>query len=245
MKGIVLAGGAGTRLHPLTRVTSKQLLPIYNQPMVLYPINTLVKAGIKDILLIIAPNNAGDFLKLLGNGAKYGCKITYEIQEKPAGIAQALQIGANFIGSDNVALILGDNLYGDDFTEDLKSFKTGGKIFAKQVNDPQRFGVVEFDKNMKAISIEEKPCQPKSNYAVTGLYLYDNTCIKKAEKITPSARGELEITDINNLYLKEGSLSVTFVNSYWLDCGTFESLFEANRLMREKHLANKNNTIKM
>lgn len=162
MKGIVLAGGAGTRLRPLTKVTSKQLLPIYNKPMVLYPIETLVRAGISEILVIIAPSNAGDFLKLLGNGSAYNCKISYEIQEKPEGIAQALSIGKNFIGKDSVALILGDNLYGDDFTADIKNFKTGGKIFAKKVADPKRFGVVEFNKEMKALSIVEKPSCPKS-----------------------------------------------------------------------------------
>lgn len=236
MKGIVLAGGAGTRLRPLTKVTSKQLLPIYNKPMVLYPIETLVRAGISEILVIIAPNNAGDFLKLLGNGSAYNCKISYEIQEKPEGIAQALSIGKNFIGKDSVALILGDNLYGDDFTADIKNFKTGGKIFAKKVADPERFGVVEFNKEMKALSIVEKPSSPKSDYAVTGLYLYDNTCLQKITQIKPSARGELEITDINNLYLKEGKLAVTFVNSYWLDCGTFESLYQANTLMRQKQI---------
>lgn len=236
MKGIVLAGGAGTRLRPLTKVTSKQLLPIYNKPMVLYPIETLVRAGISEILVIIAPSNAGDFLKLLGNGSAYNCKISYEIQEKPEGIAQALSIGKNFIGKDSVALILGDNLYGDDFTADIKNFKTGGKIFAKKVADPKRFGVVEFNKEMKALSIVEKPSCPKSDYAVTGLYLYDNTCLQKITQIKPSARGELEITDINNLYLKEGKLAVTFVNSYWLDCGTFESLYQANTLMRQKQI---------
>lgn len=236
MKGIVLAGGAGTRLRPLTKVTSKQLLPIYNKPMVLYPIETLVRAGISEILVIIAPSNAGDFLKLLGNGSAYNCKISYEIQEKPEGIAQALSIGKSFIGKDSVALILGDNLYGDDFTADIKNFKTGGKIFAKKVADPKRFGVVEFNKEMKALSIVEKPSCPKSDYAVTGLYLYDNTCLQKITQIKPSARGELEITDINNLYLKEGKLAVTFVNSYWLDCGTFESLYQANTLMRQKQI---------
>ena len=201
-----------------------------------YSIETLVRAGISEILVIIAPSNAGDFLKLLGNGSAYNCKISYEIQEKPEGIAQALSIGKNFIGKDSVALILGDNLYGDDFTADIKNFKTGGKIFAKKVADPKRFGVVEFNKEMKALSIVEKPSCPKSDYAVTGLYLYDNTCLQKITQIKPSARGELEITDINNLYLKEGKLAVTFVNSYWLDCGTFESLYQANTLMRQKQI---------
>jgi glucose-1-phosphate thymidylyltransferase len=239
MKGIVLAGGAGTRLRPLTCVTSKQLLPVYNQPMVLYPIQTLIKAGINDILVIIAPGNAGDFLKLLGSGRQHQCKISYEIQDKPEGIAQALIIGKNFIGKDSVALILGDNLYEDDFTPEILNFKSGGKIFAKSVSDAKRFGVVAFDKNMKAISIEEKPKEPKSNYAVTGLYIYDNSCIQKAESLTPSARGEYEITDINNLYLQENKLKVAFVTGRWFDCGTFESLHEASNLIRQKSLADK------
>jgi glucose-1-phosphate thymidylyltransferase len=236
MKGIVLAGGAGTRLRPLTNVTSKQLLPVYDKPMVLYPIQTLINAGITDILVIIAPSNAGDFLKLLGSGRNYKCKIFYEIQDKPEGIAQALVIGKNFIGKDNVALILGDNLYEDDFTTDIVNFKTGGKVFAKSVANPQRFGVVEFDKNMKAVSIIEKPVEPKSTYAVTGLYLYDCSCVQKALSLQPSARGEYEITDINNLYLKEDKLKVAFVEGRWFDCGTFESLYEAASLIRTKKL---------
>jgi glucose-1-phosphate thymidylyltransferase len=234
VKGIVLAGGEGTRLRPLTKVTSKQLLPVYNKPMVLYPIETLVRSGIKEILVIIAPNNAGDFLKLLGNGREYDCRITYEIQEKPAGIAQAITIGDKFIGDDSVALILGDNLYEDDFTEQIKNFKTGAKIFAIKTEEAHRFGVVEFDSQMNALSIVEKPKEPKSDYAVTGLYLYDKTCVDKAATLQPSGRGELEITDLNNLYLQEKKLKVAFVNGRWLDCGTFESLFEANELMRMK-----------
>jgi glucose-1-phosphate thymidylyltransferase len=239
MKGIVLAGGCGTRLRPLTKVTSKQLLPVYDRPMVLYPIETLVKAGISDILVIIAPDNAGDFLKLLGNGQEYGAKIIYEIQEKPQGIAQAIQIGKGFIEEDGVALILGDNLYEDDFTQDILSFKRGGKIFAKKVSDPERFGVVEFDQKMKALSIEEKPKKPKSNYAVTGLYLYDSTCVKKSAELRPSARGEYEITDLNNIYLQEGTLEVAFVKGEWFDCGTFESLYAATELVRSKKMKKK------
>jgi glucose-1-phosphate thymidylyltransferase len=234
VKGIVLAGGDGTRLRPLTKVTSKQLLPVYNKPMVLYPIETLVNSGISEILIIIAPNNAGDFLKLLGNGREYNCRITYEIQEKPAGIAQAITIGENFIGNESVALILGDNLYEDDFSAEIKNFKTGAKIFAIKTKEARRFGVVEFDEQMNALSIEEKPEQPKSDFAVTGLYLYDRTCVAKAKTLQPSPRGELEITDLNNLYLQENKMKVAFVNGRWLDCGTFESLFEANELMRMK-----------
>lgn len=237
MKGIVLAGGSGSRLRPLTKVTSKQLLPIYNKPMIFYPIETLLKAGINDILIIVAPDHAGDFLKLLGSGREYGCKFTYEIQDKPEGLAQAFHIGKNFIGKDNVTLILGDNLFEDDFTDAIKSFESGGRVFAKEVNDPQRFGVVEFDQNQKAVSIEEKPEQPKSNFAITGLYIYDNAVVDKAMSLQPSARGEYEITDLNNLYLNEGSLDVAFVQNRWFDTGTFESLYEAITAVREKELA--------
>jgi glucose-1-phosphate thymidylyltransferase len=237
MKGIILAGGSGTRLRPLTRVTSKQLLPIYNKPMIFYPLETLMTAGITDILVIIAPDYAGDFLKLLGSGREYGCKFTYEIQDKPEGLAQAFIIGKNFIGSDNVTLILGDNLYEDNFKEAVSSFQSGARVFAKQVPDPERLGVVEFDANNQAISIEEKPKQPKSNFAVTGLYIYDNTVVQKAASLQPSARGELEITDLNNLYLKEGTLDVAHVQGKWLDTGTFESLHEAIIFAREKEMA--------
>ncbi len=237
MKGIILAGGSGTRLRPLTRVTSKQLLPIYNKPMIFYPLETLLKAGIKDILIIVAPDHAGDFLKLLGSGTEYGCNFTYEIQDKPEGLAQAFTIGENFIGDDSVTLILGDNVFEDDFSEAITTFEKGGRVFAKKVHDPERFGVVEFDDDKKAISIEEKPKQPKSSYAVTGLYIYDNTVVKKATELTPSARGELEITDLNNVYLKEGSLDVAFVEGLWLDTGTFESLHQAIEFARQRALA--------
>lgn len=236
MKGIILAGGSGTRLQPLTRVTSKQLLPIYNKPMIFYPLETLIKAGVKEMLIIVAPDHAGDFLKLLGSGKEFGCKFTYEIQDKPEGLAQAFLIGENFIGKDNVTLILGDNVFENDFKEAISSFKSGGRVFAKKVNDPERFGVVEFDENNTALSIEEKPEKPKSDYAVTGLYIYDNTVVKKAKALEPSPRGELEITDLNNVYLKEGSLDVAFVEGKWLDTGTFESLHEAIIFAREKEL---------
>lgn len=237
MKGIVLAGGSGSRLSPLTKVTSKQLLPIYNKPMIFYPIETLLNAGIKDILIIVAPDHAGDFLKLLGSGNAYGCKFTYEIQDKPEGLAQAFHIGKNFIGKDKVTLILGDNIFEDDFTEAIKSFESGGRVFAKEVNDPERFGVVEFDQNQRAVSIEEKPEYPKSSFAVTGLYIYDNSVIEKVKSLQPSARGEYEITDLNNLYLSEGKLDVAFVQNRWFDTGTFESLFEAITAVRSKVLA--------
>jgi glucose-1-phosphate thymidylyltransferase len=237
MKGIVLAGGAGTRLYPLTKVTSKQLLPIYNKPMIQYPLETLIRAGIKDILIIVAPDHAGDFLKCLGSGKEYGCHFTYEIQDKPEGIAQAFIIGRDFIDRDNVALILGDNLYEDDFSEAIHNFQTGGRIFAKEVSDPQRFGVVEFDENNKALSIEEKPQMPKSQYSVTGLYIYDSTVVDKVKTLSASNRGELEITDLNNLYLQEGTLDVAFVQGRWFDTGTFESMYEAISFARDKHLA--------
>jgi glucose-1-phosphate thymidylyltransferase len=237
MKGIILAGGEGTRLRPLTKVTSKQLLPIYNKPMIFYPLETLLTAGIKDILVIVAPDHAGDFLKLLGSGNEFNCKFTYEIQDKPEGLAQAFLIGKNFIGNDPVTLILGDNLFEDNFSEAIASFKSGARVFAKQVPDPQRYGVAEFDANNKVISIEEKPTQPKSDYAVTGLYIYDNTVIQKVTNLQPSKRGELEITDLNNVYLQEGTLDVAPVPGRWLDTGTFESLHEAIVFARERALA--------
>jgi glucose-1-phosphate thymidylyltransferase len=237
MKGIILAGGEGTRLRPLTRVTSKQLLPIYNKPMIYYPLETLMTAGIRDILIIVAPDHAGDFLKLLGSGKEFGCKFTYEIQDKAEGLAQAFVIGKNFIGSDPVTLILGDNVFEDNFSQPISSFQSGARVFAKQVPDPERFGVVEFDQNNKAISIVEKPKEPKSNYAVTGLYIYDNTVVQKAASLQPSPRGELEITDLNNVYLQEGTLDVARVEGKWLDTGTFESLHEAIVFAREKALA--------
>lgn len=236
MKGIILAGGSGTRLQPLTHVTSKQLLPIYNKPMIYYPLQTLLKAGIKDILIIVAPDHAGDFLKLLGSGKDFNCDFTYEIQDKPEGLAQAFIIGENFISGDDVTLILGDNLFEDDFSQAIQTFKKGGRVFAKEVNDPERFGVVEFDEDNKAITIEEKPENPKSNYAVTGLYIYDRTVVEKVKRLEPSPRGELEITDLNNLYLDENSLDVAFVKGKWFDTGTFESMHEATVFARENEL---------
>jgi glucose-1-phosphate thymidylyltransferase len=239
MKGIILAGGTGSRLFPLTKVTSKQLLPVYDKPMIFYPLNTLLRAGITEILIIMAPDHAGDFLKILGSGKEFGCKFTYEIQDKPEGIAQSFIIGKNFIDEDNVTLILGDNLYEDDFSEAVQTFQKGGRIFAKKVPDANRFGVVEFDEQNQAISIEEKPVYPKSEYAVTGLYIYDNTVVEKTQSLKPSARGEIEITDINNLYLKEGNLDVAFVDGQWFDTGTFESMFQAVEFAREKVLTKK------
>lgn len=236
MKGIVLAGGSATRLRPVTQVTSKQLLPVYNKPMIYYPITTLLTAGIRDILIIIAPENAGDFLKLLGSGKEFGCKFTYEIQDKPRGLADAFIVGETFIGNDDVAMILGDNIFEDDFSESIKSFSSGGRIFAKEVSDPERFGIVEFDEHMKVLSIEEKPTQPKSNYCIPGLYIYDNTVCEKAKRVEPSDRGEIEITSLHNMYLQEGTLDVRFVEGAWFDAGTFESWYEATSYMRNLEL---------
>ncbi|MBU2575491.1 NTP transferase domain-containing protein [Patescibacteria group bacterium] len=234
MKGIILAGGSGTRLSPLTKVTSKQLLPIYNKPMIYYPLQTLIAGGIKEVLIITAPERAGDFLRFLGSGKELGIKFTYEIQDKPEGIAQAFIIGENFIGDDDVALILGDNIFEDDFSEDIKNFKTGGHVFAKQVDDPERFGVVAFDGNNRATKIVEKPKEFLSDFAVTGLYLYDNRVVEIAKNLKPSERGELEITDVNNVYLEKGELTVSTVEGAWLDAGTFDSLLEANLLIARK-----------
>ena len=234
MRGIILSGGSGTRLRPLTKITSKQLLPIYNRPMIYYPLNTLINAGIKEILIIVAPERAGDYLNLLGSGKQFGVKFTYEIQDKPEGLAQAFIIGENFIDNEDVAMILGDNIFEDDFSEEIKSFKSGAKIFAKHVPDPERFGVVKFDENFKAERIVEKPQEYLSNYAVTGLYVYDQRVVQVAKEIKPSARGELEITDLNNWYLERGELEVAMVKGEWLDAGTFDSLLKAQAFAKEK-----------
>ena len=228
MKGIILAGGRATRLLPLTAVTSKQLLPVYNKPMIFYPLYTLLKAGVKDILIIIAPDYAGHFLHLLGSGKKFGVNFVYEIQEEPRGLADAFIIGEDFIGDDNVVMILGDNIFTEDLSEHIKSFSSGGRVFAKEVPDPQRYGVVEFDRQGKALSIEEKPTTPKSNYCVTGLYLYDNRVVEFAKNLKPSARGEIEITDINNKFLESGELDVRIIKGEWFDAGTFDSLLKAS-----------------
>lgn len=228
MKGIILAGGRATRLRPLTLVTSKQLLPVYNRPMIFYPLFTLLKAGIKEILIIIAPDYAGHFLHLLGTGRQFGAKFTYEIQESPRGLADAFIIGEDFIDNGNVSMVLGDNIFADDVSQHIKSFKGGGRVFAKQVPDPERYGVVDFDKDGKAMSIEEKPSKPKSNYCVTGLYVYDNQVVDIAKNLQASPRGELEITDVNNVYLRKGELDVKIIEGEWFDTGTFDSLLTAS-----------------
>lgn len=233
MKGIILAGGSGTRLHPLTLAVSKQLMPIYDKPMIYYPLSTLMTAGINDILIISTPHDMPLFQKLLGTGEQIGCNFSYEIQEVPNGLAQAFVIGSNFIGKDDAALVLGDNIfYGsglDKTLQDGAKSISGGLVFAYHVSDPERYGVVEFDKNMKAISIEEKPKQPKSNFAVPGLYFYDNSVIDIAKNLKPSARGEYEITDVNKAYLEQGNLKVSIMDrgTAWLDTGTFTSLMQA------------------
>lgn len=237
MKGIVLAGGSGTRLHPLTLAVSKQLMPIYDKPMIYYPLSVLMSAGINDILIITTPHDSLSFKTLLGDGTQFGCKFNYAIQEIPNGLAQAFVIGEEFIGNDKVALILGDNIFYGTGMEELLTQKTnpeGGVVFAYHVSDPERYGVVEFDKNHKAISIEEKPEKPKSNYAVPGLYFYNNDVIKIAKELKPSKRGEYEITDVNKAYLEQGKLEVGILDrgTAWLDTGTHASLMQAGQYVQ-------------
>lgn len=237
MKGIVLAGGSGTRLHPLTLAVSKQLMPIYDKPMIYYPLSVLMSAGINEILIITTPHDNPSFKTLLGDGTQFGCKFTYAIQEIPNGLAQAFVIGEEFIGNDKVALILGDNIFYGTGLDDLLTQKTnpdGGVVFAYHVSDPERYGVVEFDKNHKAISIEEKPEKPKSNYAVPGLYFYNNDVVKIAKELEPSKRGEYEITDVNKKYLEQGKLEVGILDrgTAWLDTGTHASLMQAGQYVQ-------------
>jgi glucose-1-phosphate thymidylyltransferase len=240
MKGIILSGGTATRLFPLTATTSKQLLPIYDRQMIFYPLNVLIKAGIKEILIIVAPDHSGQYLNLLGSiFEKYGIHLEFSVQKTPRGLADAFIVGESFIDKDNVTMILGDNVFEDDLSENIKNFQKGGMIFAKTVPDPERFGVVDFDENGKVLSIEEKPKNPKSNSCVIGAYVYDSRVIEIAKKLKPSERGEIEITSINNEYLKMGELVVKKISGAWLDAGTFDSLLEAANVVKEKELYKK------
>ena len=237
MKGIILAGGTATRLFPLTATTSKQLLPVYDRQMIFYPLNTLIKAGIKDILIIVAPDHSGQYLNLLGSFFKnYGIHIYFEIQNTPRGLADAFILGENFIDGDDVTMILGDNIFEDDFSQDIIDFQGGGKIFAKKVQDWSRFGIVKFDENKKVVQIVEKPQKWISDYAIPGIYIYDNQVSQLAKKVIPSKRGEIEITSLHNAYLKKGELDVGVIDGVWLDAGTYDSLLEAGKIVKKKKL---------
>lgn len=235
MKGIILAGGTGSRLYPLTKITNKHLLPVYDRPMIYYPLQTLIDAGIKDIMLVSGRGHVGHFLELLGSGTEFGVNISYEIQKEAGGIAQALGLARRFAGDDNIMVILGDNIFQDSLRDAVRSFSSGAMIFLKPVPDAHRFGVAEVDEvNQRVISIEEKPARPKSSYAVTGLYIYDSEVFDIIGSLRPSARGELEITDVNNEYLRRCKLSYSILSGYWSDAGTFETLYKASELVREQ-----------
>jgi glucose-1-phosphate thymidylyltransferase len=231
MKGVILAGGTGSRLYPLTKVTNKHLLPVYDKPMIYYPMETLINAGIKDIMIVSGRGHAGHFLELLGSGVDYGVHFTYEIQEKAGGIAQALSLAEDFVDGDSVTVILGDNIFQDNIKEDVVNFNSGAKIFLKEVTDAHRFGVAEL-KGKKVIGIEEKPKQPKSNLAVTGLYIYDFDVFNAIKTLKPSGRGELEITDVNNYYVNKGIMEYGMLEGFWSDAGTFESLLRASMMVQ-------------
>jgi glucose-1-phosphate thymidylyltransferase len=237
MKGIILAGGTGSRLYPLTKVTNKHLLPIYDKPMIYYPMQTLIDAGIKDIMIVSGKGHVGHFLELLGSGSEFGVNFSYEIQKEAGGIAQALSLTEKFANGDDVTVILGDNIFQDNIREHVNSFKAGARIFIKTVSDAHRFGVAEVDHNRnQVLGIEEKPASPRSNYAVTGLYIYDNNVFDIVKRLKPSKRGELEITDVNNEYIRKGELSYSVLDGYWSDAGTFESLFRASELIRNNRV---------
>jgi glucose-1-phosphate thymidylyltransferase len=235
MKGVILAGGTGSRMYPLTKVTNKHLLPVYDKPMIYYPLQTLVNAGIKEIMIVSGRGHAGHFLELLGSGMEFGVQLTYEIQEKAGGIAEALGLAENWADDDPVAVILGDNIFEDSIDADVTSFRKGARIFLKEVTDAQRFGVAEIDGN-RVVSIEEKPKKPKSKFAVTGLYLYDPDVFSVIRSLKPSGRGELEITDVNNAYIKSGEMQFSLLRGFWSDAGTFDSLLRASLLVQQ-HLA--------
>lgn len=237
MKGIILAGGTGTRLLPLTAITSKQLLPVYDRPMIFYPLNTLIKAGIRDILIIVSPEHSGSYLNLLGSMfRKFGVNLSFVVQKSPRGLADAYILAEDFLDGEASTLVLGDNIFEDDFTEAIQTFTAGGRVFAKEVSDPERFGVVEFDQDNKVLSIEEKPAVPKSRYAIPGVYIFDSRVVEIAKSLVPSERGELEITDVQKYYLAERTLDVRMISGAWFDTGTHESLFVASAFAREKQL---------
>lgn len=238
MKGVILAGGFGNRLKPLTEITNKHLLPIYNKPVIFYPIETLIKSGIREILVVTGPEYAGGFMKLLGSGQKFGCEFYFAVQEEAGGIADALKRAKQFVGKDSVAVILGDNIFENEFFDTVSKFKKGATLFLKKVHDPERFGVAEINDKQKIIRITEKPKSPASPYAVTGFYLYDSEVFTIIETLIPSGRGELEITDVNNHYIERDELQGVFIQGKWTDAGTFESLYEANQIAREIALKN-------